>query len=66
VYVTWELRVDGSGTVVRLYGHETDARATSEDLEDAWLPVLSLLLAQLERRGSLTEKSANGKEKRCP
>ena len=45
VYVTWELRGTGEGTIIRLNVDEPWPLADSrEDLESAWLPVLSGLV----------------------
>ena len=50
VYVTWELRRTGEGTIIRLNVDEPWPLADStEDLESAWLPVLSGLVKFLER-----------------
>jgi uncharacterized protein YndB with AHSA1/START domain len=50
VYVTWELRGTDDGTIIRLNVDEPRTLAgSSEDLESAWLPVLSGLVKQLER-----------------
>ena len=50
VYVTWELRRTGDGTIIRLNVDEPWPLASStEDLEDAWLPVLSGLVKHLEQ-----------------
>jgi hypothetical protein len=50
VYVTWELRADPAGTVVRLYVDELDPDPdTAAELESVWLPVLSELQLDLER-----------------
>jgi uncharacterized protein YndB with AHSA1/START domain len=50
VYVTWELRRTGDGTIIRLNVDEPWPLAgNSEDLESAWLPVLSGLVKHLER-----------------
>lgn len=47
-YVTWELRRCATGTVVRLYLDEAGSHSrTTDDLEEAWLPVLSGLAAHL-------------------
>jgi len=50
VYVTWELHPAGDGTIIRLTVDEPWPLAvSSEDLESAWLPVLSGLVKHLER-----------------
>ena len=50
VYVTWELRRTGEGTIIRLNVDEPWPLAGStEDLEGPWLPVLSGLVKHLER-----------------
>jgi len=50
VYVTWELRGVPEGTIIRLNVDEPwTAAGSSEDLEAAWLPVLSGLVKHLER-----------------
>ena len=50
VYVTWELHRTGDGTIIRLNVDEPWPLAdSSEDLESAWLPVLSGLVNHLER-----------------
>jgi uncharacterized protein YndB with AHSA1/START domain len=50
VYVTWELRRTSDGTIIRLNVDEPWPLAGgSEDLESAWLPVLSGLVKHLER-----------------
>ena len=50
VYVTWELRRTGDGTIIHLNVDEPWPLAgSSEDLESAWLPVLSGLVKHLER-----------------
>jgi uncharacterized protein YndB with AHSA1/START domain len=49
VYVTWELRRTGDGTIIRRTVDEPWPLASStEDLESAWLPVLSSLVKHLE------------------
>ena len=49
VYVTWELRRTGDGTIIRLNVDEPWSLAgSSEDFESAWLPVLSSLVKHLE------------------
>ena len=48
-YITWELRATGDGTIIRLNVDEPWPLAGStEDLESAWLPVLSGLVKHLE------------------
>ena len=50
VYVTWELRRTDDGTIIRLNVDEPGPPVGStEDLESAWLPVLSGLVKHLER-----------------
>ena len=50
VYVTWELRRTSDGTIIRLNVDEPGPPVGStEDLESAWLPVLSGLVKHLER-----------------
>ena len=50
VYVTWELRATREGTIIHLNVDEPWPLAgSSEDLESAWLPVLSILVNHLER-----------------
>ena len=50
VYVTWQLRATGDGTIIRLNVDEPWPLAgSSDDLESAWLPVLSGLVSHLER-----------------
>jgi hypothetical protein len=50
VYVTWELHRTSDGTIIRLNVDEPWPLAGStEDLESAWLPVLSCLVKHLER-----------------
>ena len=50
VYVTWELRRTGDGTIIRLNVDEPrPLTGSTEDLESAWLPVLSGLVKHLER-----------------
>jgi uncharacterized protein YndB with AHSA1/START domain len=49
VYVTWELRGVDDGTIIRLYIDEPwRPAADTDDVETAWLPVLSALVKQLE------------------
>ena len=49
VYVTWELRRTDDGTIIRLDVDEPGPPVGStEDLESAWLPVLSGLVKHLE------------------
>jgi uncharacterized protein YndB with AHSA1/START domain len=59
VYVTWELSRTDDGTIIRLNVDEPwPFVSSSEDLESAWLPVLSGLVKQLERGpSSPTEKA---------
>jgi uncharacterized protein YndB with AHSA1/START domain len=50
VYVTWELHGTGDGTIIRLNVDEPwPLSGSTEDLESAWLPVLSGLVKHLER-----------------
>jgi uncharacterized protein YndB with AHSA1/START domain len=50
VYVTWELRGIEDGTIIRLHVDEPWPLAdNTDDLETAWLPVLSGLVKYLER-----------------
>jgi uncharacterized protein YndB with AHSA1/START domain len=50
VYVTWELHGTSDWTIIRLNVDEPWPLAgSSEDLESAWLPVLSGLVKHLER-----------------
>ena len=50
VYVTWELRGVNEGTIIRLHVDEPWPLAdNTDDLEIAWLPVLSGLVKHLER-----------------
>jgi hypothetical protein len=50
VYVTWEPHGTSDGTIIRLNVDEPWPFADStEDLESAWLPVLSGLVKHLER-----------------
>jgi uncharacterized protein YndB with AHSA1/START domain len=50
VYVTWELRGVDEGTIIRLHVDEPWPLAdNTDDLETAWLPVLSGLVKHLER-----------------
>ena len=59
VYVTWELRSMGYGTIIRLNVDEPwQLAGSSEDLESAWLPVLSGLVKHLERGPSSPSKRA--------
>jgi uncharacterized protein YndB with AHSA1/START domain len=49
-YVSWELRAAGDVTIIRLYVDEPwPDPGASEDLEIAWLRVLSGLVSYLER-----------------
>jgi uncharacterized protein YndB with AHSA1/START domain len=59
VYITWELRRTGEGTIIRLNVDEPWPPAgSSEDLESAWLPVLSGLVKHLERGPSSPSERA--------
>jgi uncharacterized protein YndB with AHSA1/START domain len=59
VYVTWELRRTGDGTIIRLNVDEPwPLTGSSEDLESAWLPVLSGLVKHLERGPSSPSERA--------
>ena len=50
VYVTWELHGTSDGTIIRLNVDEpSPLPGNTEDLERAWLPVLSGLVKHLER-----------------
>jgi uncharacterized protein YndB with AHSA1/START domain len=50
VYVSWELRAIDDATIIRLYVDEPLPQAdVTDDLEAAWLPVLSALVARLDR-----------------
>ena len=50
VYVTWELHGTSDGTIIRLNVDESSPLpGNTEDLESAWLPVLSGLVKHLER-----------------
>ncbi len=50
VYVSWELRAIGDATIIRLYVDEPLPQAdVTDDLEAAWLPVLSGLVTCLDR-----------------
>jgi uncharacterized protein YndB with AHSA1/START domain len=59
VYVSWQLRRTGDGTIIRLNVDEPWPLADStDDLESAWLPVLSGLVKHLERgQSSPSEKT---------
>jgi uncharacterized protein YndB with AHSA1/START domain len=53
MYVTWELRPVDDGTVIRLTVDEPwPLVEDADDLEAAWLPVLSGLVAQLDQEAS--------------
>jgi uncharacterized protein YndB with AHSA1/START domain len=59
VYVTWELHATGEGTIIHLNVDEPWPLAGStQDLETAWLPVLSSLVNHLERGPSSPTKKA--------
>jgi hypothetical protein len=59
VYVTWELHATGEGTIIRLNVDEPWPLAPStQDLESAWLPVLSGLVNHLERGPSSPTEQA--------
>jgi uncharacterized protein YndB with AHSA1/START domain len=50
VYVGWELRGTDGMTIIRLYVDEPRPSATAiDDLETAWLPVLSRMVAELDQ-----------------
>jgi uncharacterized protein YndB with AHSA1/START domain len=50
VYVSWELRAIDDATIIRLYVDEPLPQAdVTDDLEAAWLPVLSGLVTRLDR-----------------
>ena len=49
-YVSWELRTVDDATIIRLYVDEPLPQAdVTDDLEAAWLPVLSGLVTRLDR-----------------
>lgn len=53
VYLTWEIRGVDDGTIIRLHIDEPWPLASgTDDLETAWLPVLSGLVRHLERGSS--------------
>jgi uncharacterized protein YndB with AHSA1/START domain len=53
VYVSWELRAVHDATIIRLYVDEPLPQAdATDDLEAAWLPVLSGLVTHLDRCAS--------------
>ena len=59
VYVTWQLRATGDGTIIRLNVDEPWPLAgSSARLESAWLPVLSGLVNHLERGPSSPTEQA--------
>lgn len=59
VYVTWELRRTGDGTIIRLNVDEPwPLTGSSENLESAWLPVLPGLVKHLERGPSSPSERA--------
>jgi len=59
VYVTWELRATGEGTIIHLDVDEPWPLAGStQDLESAWLPVLSILVNHVERGPSSPTEEA--------
>ena len=65
VYVTWEIRTDSCGTVVRLYVDEVDPVAGSaEELESVWLPVLASLRLRLESSASNGSSASHGQAAR--
>ena len=48
VYVTWELRRVDDGTIIRLHVDEPwSLAANTDEIETAWLPVLSTLVRQV-------------------
>ena len=50
VHVTWQLHATAEATIIRLNVDEPwPLTGSSEDLESAWLPVLSILVKHLER-----------------
>jgi uncharacterized protein YndB with AHSA1/START domain len=66
VYVTWELRGVNEATIIRLHVDEPWPLADStEDLETAWLPILSGLVKHLECSSpSLDGTGTDGQEDR--
>ncbi len=54
VYITWEVRPHAGGAVVRLTVDEPDGTATDE-IEAYWLPVITGLVAHLDRRAPSTD-----------
>jgi hypothetical protein len=59
VYITWELRGVDDGTVIRLHVDEPWPLGDgTDDLETAWLPVLSGLVKHLERGPSPRPENA--------
>ena len=58
-YITWQLHATGEGTIIRLNVDEPWPLALStQDLESAWLPVLSGLVNHLERGPSSPTEQA--------
>jgi uncharacterized protein YndB with AHSA1/START domain len=59
VYVTWELRHTDDGTIIHLNVDEPwPLTGSGDDLESAWLPVLSGLVKHLERGSSSPSQRA--------
>ena len=59
VYLTWQLHATGEGTIIHLNVDEPWPLAGStQDLESAWLPVISTLVNHLERGPSQRSKGA--------
>lgn len=60
VYVTWELRDVDDGTIIRLHVDEPWPLAGgTDDLETAWLPVISGLVKHLEHGSAPRPEKAN-------
>ena len=58
VYVTWELRRTADGTIIHLNIDEpAPLTRSTEDLEHAWLPVLSSLVKHLERSAAPSDET---------
>lgn len=51
-YVSWRLRETTDGCAVVLYVQESPGTASSEELDDVWLPVLDRLCRLLEEKAS--------------
>jgi uncharacterized protein YndB with AHSA1/START domain len=61
VYVTWELRRVDDGTIIRLHVDEPwPVAGDTDDLETAWLPVLSGLARHLERGSTGPDGTSTG------